>query len=266
LRHPGAARVEEASVSGSPANAATLRQSQPTTASTRKTAVLVGLLFLIATVTFATADALIKGVLKGSNYLTGVSAHTNALAAGALLAFVQGIAIVAIALLLFPLFRRTSEPLALAYVGFRVAELAATLFYVVTPLLVINVGNAFGNATLSTSASQHLGALFQGQRTVSIEVLYLVTSVDGSILAFLLYRSRLVPRPIAILGLVGYPVLALGTILAMFNVTTVTHGVGLVALVPGGLFELILPIWLIVKGFAFPGSQPVMADTAGGPS
>jgi len=250
-------------VSVSPANAATLRQSQPTTASTRKSAVLVGLLFLIATVTFATADALIRGVLKGSNYLTGVSAHTNALAAGALLAFVQGIAIVAIALLLFPLFRRTSEPLALAYVGFRVAELAATLFYVVTPLLVINVGNA----TLSTSASQHLGALFQGQRTVSIEVLYLVTSVDGSILAFLLYRSRLIPRPIAILGLVGYPVLALGTILAMFNVTTVTHGVGQVALVPGGLFELIFPIWLIVKGFAFPGSQPVMADTpAGGPS
>src|SRR5947209_3876809 len=108
------------------------------------------------------ADALIRGVLKGPNYLTGVSAHTNALAAGALLAFVQGIAIVAIALLLFPLFRRTSEPLALAYVGFRVAELAATLFYVVTPLLVINVGNA----TLSTSASRHLGALFQGQRTV----------------------------------------------------------------------------------------------------
>ena len=53
----------------------------------------------------------------------------------------------------------------------------------------------------------------------------------------------------------------------MFNVTSVTHGVGQVALVPGGLFELILPIWLIVKGFAFPGSQPVMADTAaGGPS
>ena len=101
-------------MSGSPANAATLRQSQPTTASTRKTAVLVGLLFLIATVTFATADALIRGVLKGSNYLPGASAHTNALAAGALLAFVQGIAIVAIALLLFPLFRRTSEPLACA--------------------------------------------------------------------------------------------------------------------------------------------------------
>jgi hypothetical protein len=80
-------------------------------------------------------------------------------------------------------------------------------------------------------------------------LIYLLTSLGGTILAFLLYRSQLIPRPIAILGLIGYPVLLLGTILAMFNVTTVTHGAGLVALIPGGLFELILPIWLFAKGF-----------------
>ena len=74
----------------------------------------------------------------------------------------------------------------------------------------------------------------------------------GSILSFLLYRSRLVPRPIAILGLIGYPVLLVGTSLAAFDLIEVTDGVGLLALIPGGLFELILPIWLIAKGFSFP--------------
>ena len=55
------------------------------------------------------------------------------------------------------------------------------------------------------------------------------------------------------LGLIGYPVFLVGTVLAMFNLIHVTHGAGMLALVPpGGLFELILPIWLVAKGCASP--------------
>jgi Domain of unknown function (DUF4386) len=85
-------------------------------------------------------------------------------------------------------------------------------------------------------------------------VLELVTSVGGTILAVLLYRSRLVPRWIAVLGLIGYPVLFVGCILDLFGVTDMTMGAGLIAVAPGGLFELILPIWLLAKGFN-PSSQ-----------
>ncbi len=70
--------------------------------SIRRTAVLVGLLFLIATVAFLVAEALITGVLDGADYLIGVSADTNALTAGALLAFVDGLAVVGIAVLMYP--------------------------------------------------------------------------------------------------------------------------------------------------------------------
>jgi hypothetical protein len=87
---------------------------------------------------------------------------------------------------------------------------------------------------------------------VAILIIYLLTSVAGSILSFLLYRSSLVPRWIALLGLVGYPLLLLGSILTAFDVTDATHGSGQVWLALGGLFELILPIWLIAKGFTFP--------------
>jgi Domain of unknown function (DUF4386) len=231
-----------------------LQQSEATRASTRKTAVLIGLLFLTATVTFATADALIRDVLERPDFLTGASEDANALAAAAVLAFVQGVAIVGIAVFFFPLLKRHSEPLALAYVGLRVAELAATLFYLATPLLVINVGNGLRDGSVDPSASQPLGALFESRRSVAILMIYLVTSVLGSILGVLLYRSRLVPRSIAILGVIGYPVLLVGSILATFDVTDVTQGSGQLWLVPGGLFELILPIWLIAKGFTFPRS------------
>jgi hypothetical protein len=228
-----------------------MQQSGPTTASTRKTAVLVGLLFLTATVAFIMADTLNAGVLSQPDFLTGASAETNALATGALLLFGQ-FGVVGIAVLLFPLLKRYGESLALAHVGFRVAELAASLFYLAVPLLVIELGAGLRDGTVDDSASTSLGALLQAQYSVAILMIYLVTSVGGMCMATLLYRSRLIPRWIAILGLIGYPALLVGCILDVFNLVDVTQGVGLMALVPGGLFELILPIWLFAKGFTFP--------------
>ena len=175
------------------------------------------------------------------------------MAAAAVLAFVQGVAIVGIAVFFFPLLKRENEPLALAYVGLRVAELAATL-YLATPLLVIKLADGLRDGSVDFSASQPLGALLDSQQRVAVLIIYLLTSAAGSILSFLLYRSSLVPRWIALLGLVGYPLLLLGTILTAFDVTDATHGSGQVWLALGGLFELILPIWLIAKGFTFPGS------------
>lgn len=217
--------------------------------SIRRTAVLVGLLFLTATVAFATAEALINGVLDRADYLSGASADANALTTGALLAFVNGLAVVGIAVLLYPLLKGYSEPLALGYVGLRVAELVASLFLLAVPLLVIALGDRLRDGTVDVSASQPLGSLLQAQHDVAIVMVYLITSVAGGILAFLLYQTRLIPRWLAVLGVIAYPVLFVGAVLDMFDVVDVTQGAGLLAVIPGGLFELILPIWLLAKGF-----------------
>jgi hypothetical protein len=222
----------------------------PTTASTRGTAALVGLLFLTATAAFIVANALTTGVVSRPDLLTGAAADTTALAAGALLLAGQ-FGVVGIAVLLFPLLKRHGEALALAHVGFRVGELAASLFYLSVPLLVIELGTR----TLDASTSAGLGALLQAQHSVAVLLIYLVTTAAGMCMATLLYRSRLVPRWIATLGVIGYPVLLAGCALDVFGLVDVTQGVGLVALVPGGVFELILPIWLLAKGFTFPGDR-----------
>ena len=127
-------------------NGPTMQQSGPTTASTRKTAVFVGLLFLTATVAFIFANALTTGVLSRPDFLTGASTDANALATGALLLSGQ-FAVVGIAVLLFPLLKPYSEPVALAHVGFRVGELAASLFYLAVPLLAIELGAGLRDAT-----------------------------------------------------------------------------------------------------------------------
>ncbi len=79
---------------------------------------------------------------------------------------------------------------------------------------------------------------------------YACAGAAGLVLSSALLTSRIVPRNLSLLGVVGYPVFLVGSILAMFGLIDVTHGDGMLALVPGGLFELILPIWLFTKGFS----------------
>ncbi|MDN5747380.1 MAG: DUF4386 domain-containing protein [Pseudonocardia sp.] len=231
----------------------TVAPSRPTTASTRKTAALVGALFLYATGAFIVANALTTGVLSRPDFLTGAAADTTALGTGAVVLSGQ-FGVVGIAVLLFPLLKRHGESLALAHVGFRVAELAASLFYLAVPLLVIQLGAGLRDGTVDAASSTGLGALLQAQHGAAILMIYLVTTAAGMCMAVLLYRSRLIPRWIATLGVIGYPVLLAGCALDLFGLVDVTQGVGLVALVPGGVFELILPVWLIAKGFTFPAS------------
>jgi hypothetical protein len=186
--------------------------------------------------------------------MNGISGDANALTLGGLLAVVSGVAVVGVSILLFPLLKRTSEPLALGYVCERVIELVLqVVFFMVAPLLMIAIGSGLRDGTVDASSSQSLGAVFKGLHDVAIVVLYLVTSVGGTILAVLLLRSHLVPRPLAVLALIGYPVLFVGCVLDMFGATDVTQGAGALAIAPGGLFELILPIWLLARGFSHSG-------------
>jgi hypothetical protein len=82
---------------------------------------------------------------------------------------------------------------------------------------------------------------------------YIPTGIGGLILNYLLYISRIVPRPISVLGLVGYALLLLTVPLDLVGVIDANSGAGLVLLAPGGLYEFaVLPIWLIAKGFRSP--------------
>ena len=85
----------------------------------------------------------------------------------------------------------------------------------------------------------------------------------GLVLTYLLFVSRLGPRPIALLGLVGYACLAVGVPLDLLGVLSMDSGAGQALLVPGALFEaLVLPIWLLAKGF----QTPLRARTAAAPT
>ena len=110
-----------------------------------------------------------------------------------------------------------------------------------------------------------IGGYFLTSRTqwnASVLPVYVVSGAARLVLSSALWTSRLVPRNVSLLGLIGYPVFLVGTVLAMFNLIHVAHGAGMLALVPGGLFELILPIWLVAKRIRLPAHHTMIPAEA----
>lgn len=190
--------------------------------SRRKIAVAVGVLFWLQMVTAMFGTSLIQAFEDGDT-------ARAPLTVGVLLMVCSGIAVVGIGFLMYQVLKDVDRRLAFWYPVLRIVELtvsAALGVYMLTQLQVV---------------PNHLLWV------------YIPTGLGGLILTYLLFVSRLVPRPIAILGFVGYASLSLGVPLDLLGVLDMSKGTGLALLAPGGLFEfVIMPIWLIAKGFRSP--------------
>ena len=192
--------------------------------SRRGVARAVGILFVVQMVTAMFGTSLMQAFVDGDTDRT-------AMTVGVLLMMCSGFAVVAIGLLMYPVLKQVNPTLAVWYPILRVVEClvsAACGVYLLTRLEVV---------------PNHLLWV------------YVPTGVGGIILTYLLVVSRLVPRPIALLGLVGYGLLTVGVPLDLLGLLDMSEGAGLLLVVPGGLFELVfLPIWLITQGFSAPRS------------
>jgi hypothetical protein len=193
-------------------------------------------------------SGLIESILGDPDYLITVSENKTQVIIGVLIAFIDGIAIVGIAVFMFPILKKHNEPIALGYVGFRITEFAIILVYLICPLLLIDLSQEYVKAgTPADSYFQTSGTLFLAVRYWALQMVYIFNFLAGLMLSYLLYKSKLIPRFLSVLGLIGYALLLPGTLLHMFGYIDIL-GV-LIIFAPGGLFELILPIWLFVKGF-----------------
>src|SRR5207245_7626524 len=92
-----------------------------------------------------------------------------------------------------------------------------------------------------------LGALLVALRHWTLMLVYLYTAIGGLMLSYMLLRTRLVPRGLSVLGLIGYAALLLAAVLDMLGLIDTVAGLGLVVLVLGGLFELLLAIWPLAR-------------------
>ncbi len=216
--------------------------------SNRKVAIMVGALFIFSNVTFLLgAFGFVEPILGDPDYLTLASANRTRLVVGALLEFVNAVAYVGIAVLVFPILRRRFESMALWYVCFRIIEFVMQTLSDLSPLSLLTVSEAFVEAGSPASSSFHaLGLLLQAQRDWAFQMVTISLILGALVFYTMLYQSRLIPRFISIWGLVG----ALGVIAtALLEIFGISPGIleflGLLMLAN----ELFLGGWLIVKGF-----------------
>jgi hypothetical protein len=206
--------------------------NQRSTMSRRMIAVTIGILFFVQMITAMVGTSLIQAFVDGDT-------ERAPLTIGVGLMMCSGIAVVGIGLLMYQVLASVNQRIAFWYPVLRVVEF-----------------------TVSTVCGVYLLTQLQVVPNHLLWV-YIPTGVGGLVLNYLLFVSRLVPRPIAILGLVGYALLFLGVPLDLLGVLDMNAGPGLALLVPGGLFEVVfLPIWLIAKGFRSPSSARAFTSPA----
>jgi hypothetical protein len=150
-----------------------------------------------------------------------------------LISFIIGPAIVGIAVFMFPILKGHNEPIALGYVGIRTAEFPLILVWSISPLLLITLSQEYVKAGDPDAFSfQTLGAVLLALRHWAWRLIYVINGVATLMLAYLLYQSKLIPRSISVLGLIGGAVLLAGTSLAMLGLIDVDQGAGMLAVLP----------------------------------
>ncbi|EPX58696.1 hypothetical protein D187_003657 [Cystobacter fuscus DSM 2262] len=219
----------------------------------RRTEILVASLFLITAFGSVAGSTLLDSVVDTPDYLITVSSRSASVVSGVLLWLLNDIGIVFIGLLMFPLLRKHDESLALGYVGMRMLECVFLVIGVVCALLLIPLSQEYISSGAADAAHyQTAGLLLKQARYLCLTPMMLFfLGLGGVILASLLWKSRLVPRPVSAVGVVGYAMLLPMAILPLLGVIdTSPSGRGAILAIPVMVFEIILmPIWLLAKGF-----------------
>ena len=215
--------------------------------STRKTAINVGILFLIATVILIVGGIFSLSIYE-PDFLTAVSENENQVILGALLEIVAAAAVVGIPIAMFPILKKYNEGLALGYVGTRIFEGLTIFLNTIILLALLSLSNQFVNTSTSDiSYFESTGALLLGIREWGSLLVDFSFPIGAVVFNYLLYKTKLTPKWIAILGLVGGTLWLATTPVRMYGFNP--EWIDFLA-APIAFQEMILALWLIVKGFS----------------
>jgi hypothetical protein len=217
----------------------------------RKTAVTVGVLYIIGTAAGVLSVVVTDPVLNGSDVLANVAANPNPLTMGALLVLLMGLALAMVPVLLFPIFRKINEVLAVGYVVFRGALETTTYIAAVIPwlFLLITARQYGATGALDAPYIQTVGSLLKEGNESLAPITGFAFSLGALMLYYILYRSRLIPRWISGWGVIAIILHLTAAFLIMFQLQTAFSPINMVMEFPIFLQEMVMAVWLIAKGF-----------------
>ena len=218
--------------------------------STRKVALIAGVLYLLTFVSIPTLS--LYGSVHDPNYVNGAGPDT-AVIIGGILEIIVALAGIGTAIVLFPILKKQNEGVALGLVAARVLE-ASTIFLGVAFIHSIVALRQAGAGVDALVSSHTLATLYD---RIFLLGQSFMPAVNDLLLGFLLYKSRLVPRALSLIGIVGGPVLIAGYLAVMFGLIGLRAPLAGLSAVPVALFEFSLGFWLILKGF---NTSPLLDD------
>lgn len=210
----------------------------------RKTAIVVGVLFILATALSLISSSMLGSIIGAPNYLTNVAANGNQIIIGALLELAAAVSVMLIPAVMFPVLKQHSEGMALGYFGFRILE-AVTLFVgAMSALLLLTLSQQYVNVGApAVSSFQISGALLLAARNWAFPLNPLIFGPGALILYSVLYQANLIPRWLSVWGLIGAAMVFVFGLLGMFG------NILIFMAIPIAVQEMVMAVWLIVKGF-----------------
>ena len=217
----------------------------------RKNAIIIGVLFILATVTSIIALVLYQPFLNDLDYLMKSFENENWVILGALFELILACTAVGTAIMLFPYLRRFNESIALGYVCFRFLEVVFIVVGIISVLSLLTLRHEFVNAAapnISSLKTSNTLLIAVHDWTFLLGPNFML-GVNTLMCSYLLYKSKLVPRFIAGIGLTGATLIFIAALLEMFGVILQVSTWGAVLAIPIALYEMILAVWLMFKGF-----------------
>jgi len=220
----------------------------------RKTAVTVGILFIIGTASGILSGVVTAPVRIEATYPLNIDARESQWIIGTLLVLLMGLALAMVPVLLYPVFRKYNETLAFGSVLFRgVFEAICEMLLVISMFLLLNVSELHGKAgTTDVSNLQALGSLLVGAGEWIQMIGGIVFSVGTLMMFILFYQTRLVPRWLSGWGVLGAVLYFTAKIVSMFGplhiAPLIESGIGQL-MIPTAIQEMVFAVWMIVKGF-----------------
>jgi hypothetical protein len=216
----------------------------------RNNAIMAGVLFIIATVTNMLGNLSIQPLLDATDYLIQISANENLMITALLLVLISAFASASIAICLYPILKKHHQALALGSVGFRVMEGMLYIIGVVALLSLLTLSQEYVTAGASNASLYQISAtLLQAVKTWAGQLGVLAFTTGGMMYYYVFYQSKLVPRWLSGWGFLGAALSLASALLAIVGLLTPLSTVfilfNLIILVQ----EMVLAVWLIVKGF-----------------
>lgn len=214
--------------------------------SNKKTAIIVGVLYIIATVAYSIAMILLDPIINGSDYLIQASLNANQVIIGTFLVLTDAVAVAGIGICMYKILKKYNKTLALGFLSARVVEGGIFILTVIPTLALITLSQEFIKAgTPDVSYYQTLGTVLLSVGNWIFLIGYgLVFALSALILNFVLFKSKLIPRWLSGWGFASAVFVLANYLLQSFGVNPIV-----ILDLPIAVQEMVFAVWLIVKGF-----------------